>query len=67
MGGKDSALATHKAIKSGHKITCLVTFLWQKPSNAHTLDLIKLPAKASKSPTSGTNLNHPTSKHTNKP
>ena len=45
-GGKDSSLACYKAIKDGHKVAYLVTFLWQKPSTAHALDVIRLQSKA---------------------
>ncbi|MCW3996943.1 MAG: diphthine--ammonia ligase [Candidatus Bathyarchaeota archaeon] len=45
-GGKDSALACYKAIKGGHKVAHLVTFLWQTPSSAHDLELIKLQSEA---------------------
>ena len=45
-GGKDSALACYKAIKDGHEVAHLVTFLWQTPSSAHDLDLIRLQSEA---------------------
>jgi uncharacterized protein (TIGR00290 family) len=45
-GGKDSALACYKAIKDGHKVAHLVTFLWQTPSSAHDLELIRLQSEA---------------------
>lgn len=32
-GGKDSALALHRAVKAGHKVECLVTMVPQKPDS----------------------------------
>jgi len=46
-GGKDSCLAYLKAVQLGFSISCLVTFLWEKPSLAHPLSIIELQAKAS--------------------
>ena len=45
-GGKDSALALHKTLKSGHKVAYLATLIWDKPSLAHSLSLIKLQSEA---------------------
>nr|WP_159063670.1 diphthine--ammonia ligase [Thaumasiovibrio occultus] len=44
-GGKDSALALHKAIAQGYHIQCLVTFAPKDPQFlAHSLELMKLQA-----------------------
>lgn len=45
-GGKDSALAYHKAIAQGHKVCCIVAFLWENPSLAHPIEIIELQAEA---------------------
>ena len=45
-GGKDSALACHKAIEAGYDVVFILTFIWEKPSLAHSLDLVKLQSKA---------------------
>ncbi|MCW4009412.1 MAG: diphthine--ammonia ligase [Candidatus Bathyarchaeota archaeon] len=45
-GGKDSALACHKTIKSGHEVAYVATLIWSKPSLAHSLSLIKLQSEA---------------------
>lgn len=49
-GGKDSALACYKALKNGHEVSYLVTFIWNNPSLAHSLSLIKLQSEAVKIP-----------------
>ncbi|MCW4006135.1 MAG: diphthine--ammonia ligase [Candidatus Bathyarchaeota archaeon] len=48
-GGKDSALACHKAQKD-HDIALMATFIWQKPSLSHPLSLLKLQSDAVKTP-----------------
>jgi len=45
-GGKESYLAYHKAMTQGYKITCLVTFVGNRPFLCHPLPLISLQAKA---------------------
>lgn len=47
-GGKDSALAFHKALTQGHEICCITTFLWENPSLAHPINFLELQAKAIK-------------------
>jgi len=45
-GGKTSSLACYKAIKQGHQVAYIVTFLTEKTPSIHTLDLIKLQSEA---------------------
>ena len=49
-GGKDSSLACHKAMKEGYEVTFFVTFIWNNPSQAHSLPLIKMQSDAVKIP-----------------
>jgi uncharacterized protein (TIGR00290 family) len=48
-GGKDSALACHKAM-SDHKISAFVNFIWSKPSLSHPRVITKLHAEAMHKP-----------------
>jgi uncharacterized protein (TIGR00290 family) len=45
-GGKDSSLACYKAIKNKFDVDLIVTFIWENPSLAHPLSVIKLQSKA---------------------
>ncbi|WP_413110293.1 diphthine--ammonia ligase [Thaumasiovibrio sp. DFM-14] len=46
-GGKDSALALHKAIQKGYTVSCLVTFAPENPNFlAHPLSLMEMQAEA---------------------
>ena len=44
-GGKDSALACNKAMRE-HDVVNIVTFIWDKPSLAHPLSIIKSQSEA---------------------
>jgi diphthine-ammonia ligase len=49
-GGKDSSLACYKAMKDAHDVALIVTFIWERPSLAHSLSLIKLQSEACRKP-----------------
>jgi diphthine-ammonia ligase len=49
-GGKDSSLATYKAIQNKLDVTLLANFIWEKPSVAHALNILKLQAEALQKP-----------------
>lgn len=49
-GGKDSCLAYYKAMKNKHDVALIVTFIWEKPSLAHSLSIIKLQSEACQTP-----------------
>ncbi|MCK5628784.1 diphthine--ammonia ligase [Candidatus Bathyarchaeota archaeon] len=45
-GGKDSSLACYRALQNDLEVAILVAFLWEKPSLAHPLSLVKLQSEA---------------------
>ena len=49
-GGKDSSLAYYKAVKDKLDVVSIVTFIWEEPSLAHPLSLIRLQSEAIQTP-----------------
>jgi len=49
-GGKDSALACHKAMANGLDVSYIMTFIWDKPSSSHPLLMTLLQSKALRIP-----------------
>jgi diphthine-ammonia ligase len=49
-GGKDSSLACYKAMKDKYDVALIVTFIWEKPSLAHPLSVIKLQSEVLRIP-----------------
>ena len=45
-GGKDSSLSCYKVLKDKFDVAFVVTFIWEQPSLAHPLSIIKLQSEA---------------------
>lgn len=49
-GGKDSSLACYKILKRGYDVAFAMTFIWDQPSLAHPLAMIKLQSEVLRIP-----------------
>lgn len=49
-GGKDSSLACYKAMENKLDVVVLANFIWEKPSVAHALNIVRLQAEAIQKP-----------------
>lgn len=49
-GGKDSSIACYKAMENKQDVAVIVNFIWEKPSLAHSLSIIKLQSEALRKP-----------------
>ena len=58
-GGKDSCLACYKAIEHKHDVVLLVNFVWEKPSLAYSLTVVRLKAEALQKPSYEAHVKEP--------
>jgi uncharacterized protein (TIGR00290 family) len=58
-GGKDSSLACYRAIENKLDVALLVNFIWEKPSKAHSLTVVRLQAEALQKPSYEAHVKEP--------
>lgn len=59
-GGKDSCLAFHKAVKMGHEVAYLLTYVYREPYIFHSFKLMELQSKALGVPQRKVKIKHAT-------